>query len=54
MGKINPPVEIENENSRNSIQYILNIGQAEPKGYSDVSIKEIIIIFKSIERKTIL
>lgn len=37
MDKIVPPVELKNEESKISAQYIFNIGSQEPAEYTDVS-----------------
>lgn len=38
MNKIDPPVEIHKEESRKSVEYILNLGSDEPTEYTDVRI----------------
>ncbi|KAJ8927033.1 hypothetical protein NQ314_020596 [Rhamnusium bicolor] len=35
MNKINPPVEIYNEDARESVEYILNVGAEDPAEYTD-------------------
>lgn len=37
MDKITPPVSLKSEESKQSAQYILNIGAEEPSEYTEVS-----------------
>lgn len=37
MNKIDPPVEIENEQTKDSVEYILKVGSKEPAEYPEVN-----------------
>lgn len=37
MNKIDPPTGIENEQTKDSVEYILKVGSEEPAEYSEVS-----------------
>lgn len=49
MSKIIPPVELANEESKKSAEYILDIGPQEPPEYTDVSIASFGIVLLSAE-----